>query len=322
MGYAYPTSQVDNTLISSCNKALDKRWLDSELGISTRASVLPIDYIRSSGNIDHKQGLTQALQSPSDLSFQAAHMALEQAALKTEQLGLILAECATPVETTPFESQRVGKRLNVKIPAFDVFSGSGAFSLHLDVLRQKQPQSIPDYVLCVSSNTPTQRVDYTTGIEAAYFGDAASALIVSGREPGKLKVLASSFCSDPFGPEAFSIETYGSAHINKAVLEKDLLEQVISVFKTASAELSLKAGTFKLILNFPDPSGARKIAGSLGLSSDSIIEGVSKRGFSFGSSASCALAEYWPRIERADRILVLECSGNLGQGYVLLEAQS
>lgn len=322
MGFAYPTSQLENNLLSSLNQALDKSWLESQLGIRKRSSSLPLEYIRSSGNVDHKLGQASALQSPTDLSSQAAEMALRAAGIGADQLGLILAECATPLETTPFESQRIGKRLNVKIPAFDVFSGSGSLSLYLDLLKHRRVDLSSQYSLCVSSNTPTQRVDYKTGRAAAYFGDAAAAFVVSAQQRGKLKVLASEFRSDPFAPQPFSVETYGSVHIDEKVVENQLMEQFRSLFTEACAALGLDVTRIKLVLNHPSPRLASKLVQEWKMPAGALLEVVGERGYSFGATSACALAEYWPKIQAVDRILVLECAGNLGEGYVLCEAQN
>ncbi len=322
MGYAYPSSQIDNALIHECNKGLDLAWLNSKLGISSRASVLPLDFIRSSGNVDHKKAVSVALESPSNLSIGAAQMALEQANIRPEQLGLIIAECSTPLETTPFESQRVGKRLNVKIPAFDIYSASGAMALHLDVLRHWHSENIPDYVLCVSSNTPTQRVNYTKGIEAAYFGDAAAAMLVSTRMAGKFEVLSSQFASNPLGPEFLSIEMYGDINLNQKVLERELVEQLIAVYENAHQDVALPKGGFKLVVNHPDPGVCLKVCEKLGVPANNLIDVCFKRGYSLGSSAMCALAENWNKFAAGDKVLVMQCAGNLGHGYVYLEVKS
>ena len=56
-------------------------------------------------------------------------------------------------------------------------------------LSRYRQDAIAEYVLCVSTNTPTQRVNYAQGNEGLYFGDAAGAVVVSAHHSGLLKLL-------------------------------------------------------------------------------------------------------------------------------------
>src|SRR5262249_16639695 len=129
-----------------------------------------------------------ASRTPTELALEAADEALNRAGVARSDIGLIIADTATPRETTPSEAQRLAKRLDLKVPCYDVSSGTGFFPAHAAILDSWKNDRLPEVALCVSTNSPTCAIDYASGDERLYFGDAAAAAVVSKVRPGKLKI--------------------------------------------------------------------------------------------------------------------------------------
>jgi len=106
VGHAFPEGRITNDAlkengisVSSDNSSLDF--------VAERATTLPLFYITETKNIDTWVARSVAQQNASDLGAQAARLALERAGLTSENIGLILGDCNTPIETTPGEAQRI-----------------------------------------------------------------------------------------------------------------------------------------------------------------------------------------------------------------------
>src|SRR5690606_9733170 len=97
---------------------------------------------------------------PTILGAEAARMAIAQAGISKDDIGLVIANCCTPVQTTPSEAQRIACELEIVKPAYDVFTACPAFALHMDYLNSMKEEKLPDYILCVSTATLTQHVNY------------------------------------------------------------------------------------------------------------------------------------------------------------------
>jgi 3-oxoacyl-[acyl-carrier-protein] synthase III len=205
LGAAVPERIIDNKLLGDLGLISNGDILKRS-GIVARHTTLMLDYIRTTKNACIGEAVYNAVESPTDLAQRAAHIALKRAGITSEQLGLIIGECSTPVETTPSEAQRLGNRLGLRIPAFDVCAGYiGPAGLAFETLEQLRTERIPDYILIVSTQTPTQKVDYSQGIEGLIFGDCAVAMVVSASIPGPVRMTRSSFkSSDRSGQISFN----------------------------------------------------------------------------------------------------------------------
>jgi 3-oxoacyl-[acyl-carrier-protein] synthase III len=85
----------------------------------------------------------------SDLAIQA----LKSTTLNLAELGLILSDTITPIETCPAEATRVGKLLGLKVKAFDIIGANCSLALFLDTLVSFRPECLPDHILLVSANS-------------------------------------------------------------------------------------------------------------------------------------------------------------------------
>src|SRR5690606_212376 len=104
MGHAHPDTEITNELLEDLGTGTNAEWIRHHIGIETRRSVLPLDYIRETKNADPRRALEVAQRTPTDLGVAAARMALERAGLAASDIGLVIGNCCTPFETTPAEA--------------------------------------------------------------------------------------------------------------------------------------------------------------------------------------------------------------------------
>ncbi|RIL08847.1 MAG: hypothetical protein DCC75_07920, partial [Proteobacteria bacterium] len=318
IGSAYGATLLDNSTLSAIDKRFQDKSYFNRTGIESRYTTLPLDYIKQTGNRDPRGAPTAALQTPTDLAFQATISALERAEVQPEKIGLIVGETCTPIQSTPSEGQRIGKRLNIKVPAYDLAAAEMTLWAQLSALSKWKANRLESYALCLSANTPTQNICYgseDSDNDAPFlFGDAACTLVVSAQHPGKLSVLESGFVS--LGPNGIvaDLPTYGCG---KGSIENwhtvigDKLEKVL--VQLVSANGQEKLDRLRIIATPSDGIVLERLARAANLPVRAVLQNVTQRGDSFGSSAGSVLADNWEKFGRGEEIVVVQ-SGYGGVG--------
>jgi 3-oxoacyl-[acyl-carrier-protein] synthase-3 len=323
-GAAYPDTELTNEFLQSLGLGLteDERCVLSRLGIHSRRTTLPLEYIASTKNLDVVGARTQATLSPTELGVRAARQALERAGITIEQVGLVIADSATPYQTCPAEAHRIAGAFGVKVASYDIVGGSGAIPLYLEMLSTWKPERIPEYVLCVSTNTPSQQVSFADPSLSAYvFGDAAAAVVLSTRHTGKLRVVDSYLRKQSAYKPVVSVKH----HISFAAEHLLPQEEVLTLIEQGLTRLSEKFGlkTDDLVFVGPqlfcgDLSGC---ASRLGIPSDRVTLETVDKGYALGASTGVALASRWDRITVGQQVVVLHVGDGLWSGSILLASE-
>ncbi|MFM1848325.1 MAG: hypothetical protein RL417_1799 [Pseudomonadota bacterium] len=316
IGAAYPETSISNELLFEVSSGALSRELLESTGVKTRNSVLPLDYLRSTGNIDPKAGEKAMMQSPSDLAFKAAEIALRRAGMAADQVGLILGDACSPLETTPSEAQRLGARLNVKANAYDVLTGGGGLLLHLSMLDSSVGEKLPDIIVCVSANTPTQQVNYRKGIGAALLGDAATALVISPRLRGKLSLESVNYAVDS-ASDLIAFDTYGHVQLDQPKLSEYIGKKGGSELADLLSTKGARCDSLTVITpQFDAVSSAAVVNGSSvrGLQMWSNLE---HRGYTVGAAGFSVLADRWESLRPGEHIALIGVGGGSNYGHAL-----
>jgi len=117
-GHAHPSNTISNDFLATLVPHASPDQILRRFGILYRRSVLALSYIRETLNQDSKRAQDVASHTPTTLAVAACTMALERAGLRGQDIGLVLANCCTPLQTMPAEEQRIAilaARLRVSI---------------------------------------------------------------------------------------------------------------------------------------------------------------------------------------------------------------
>lgn len=324
VGAAYPDTELTGEFLDSLGLQLTdaERGILARLGIRSRRTSLPLDYISATRNIDLLEARTRAAMSPTDLGVLAARQALERAGITIEQVGLVVADSATPYQTCPAEAHRIAGAFGVKVASYDIVAGSGAIPLYIEMLSTWKQERIPDYVLFVSTNTPSQQVSYKGSALAPYvFGDAASAVVLSSRHKGKLKVIDSYLRKQGELKPVVAVNhhmAFAAEHLPHDAEVVNLVEQGL---RRLSEKFSLS--TRNLVLVGPQLFYGDLTANSerLGVSPDRLAVGVADVGYSVGASIGVAISSRWDQIGEGQQIVVIHTGDGLWSGSILLASE-
>lgn len=323
-GVAYPDVELTSQFLGEIGPDLDpsSRALLSRIGVVSRRVSLPLGYIKETKNVSAIEGRTVATCSPTALGVAAVKQALDRAGILPEQVGLLIADTATPHQTCPSEAQRIAGSLQLKIPAYDMVGGAGALPLHLETLNNWKPERVPEFVVCVSSNTPSQHVDYADRTAAAHlFGDAASAVVVSTRNAGKMKLVNSYLRRTSAYRSPFTIDRHLSFSADAMLPATEIVQMVTQGVKRLKEKHDFNSVSAKLIGPQLFDGQLVAFADTLGFESDSIISTSQHFGYSVGSSIGAALASVWDDINSGEHVVIVHAGDGLWSGSVMLASE-
>jgi 3-oxoacyl-[acyl-carrier-protein] synthase-3 len=321
-GTAVPETVISSAFLAELAQGAEGSQMPAVLiseitGMRSRYSVLSPSYLRETGNATPWSAPSGSMLTPTDLSVKAAEQAIARAGITADKIGLVLADCATPVETIPSEAQRISKRLGIKVQSFDLLSSTAFFSLAFTTLLGWKAERVPEYVLLVSSATPTQRVNYRSGEERLYLGDGAGALVVSRVHQGPLAVKKAHYRA---GHELAGAQTFDIFSAERRAPEYRALVREVEegLLVEARACAAVKGDALRWIGTPADITGLKALGARSGLRVDQLWTNVDTCGDTIGASPAMVLADKWDALSSGTTVVITQ--SGIGSGYLVLEA--
>src|SRR5262245_32890566 len=160
IGHFHPENVIDNAFLESLDIGVDDAWIVKRLGIRSRHTVLPLDYIRQERNRNLAATEEAALYTNAATGALAARMAIERAGLTAKDIGLVISGSSAPSICSPAEACSVAAELGLEVPAFDLNSACATFIAQLWNVSMMNPHRAPDFILLVQPENLTRIVDY------------------------------------------------------------------------------------------------------------------------------------------------------------------
>ena len=149
------------------NKDLEKsldttdEWITSRTGIKERHIVGPDEHT-------------------SDLAFEAARNAIDNANINADEIDLIIVATTTPDKIFPSTACNVQTKLGIKnCPAFDIQAVCSGFIYALSIADKFIKTSSAKNILVIGADSMSKITDYTDRSNAILWGDGAGAVILS-----------------------------------------------------------------------------------------------------------------------------------------------
>jgi 3-oxoacyl-[acyl-carrier-protein] synthase-3 len=209
LGHFHPDNVITNELLESLDIGTSNEWILERVGIRTRHTVLPLDYIKDTKNSDVRAAQEAALYTNAETGKRAADMALARAGLGAADIGLVVSGGCSPDECIPAASSRVAEALGIDVPGLDISAACASFCAQLHWLSSMRPERLPEYVLVVCAENSTRVVDYSDRASCVLWGDASIAAVVSPRTPGRFVVVDTSFDGDSSGADKVKVPRVG-----------------------------------------------------------------------------------------------------------------
>lgn len=209
LGHFHPENLITNAFLQDIGLETDDTWIVERVGIRTRHTVLPLDYIRETRNRDVRGALEAALYSNAETGKRAALMALQRAGLGVKDVGMVVAGGCSPDECIPAEACRIAEALGIEAPALDLNAACSSFCAQLHFLAGMRPERLPDFILVVNPENSTRVVDYSDRSSCVLWGDGTSAALISPRIPGPWRITQTLLGGSPSGADKVKVPRAG-----------------------------------------------------------------------------------------------------------------
>jgi 3-oxoacyl-[acyl-carrier-protein] synthase-3 len=199
IGHFHPENEITNRFLEELDIDTSDEWILERVGIRSRRTVLPLDYIRETRNADPRAAMEAALHTNAAMGRRAAGVAIARAGISTGDIGMVIAGSSAVDWSSPAEACTIAGELRLEVPAFDIISACTSFYTQLYTLSLMLPDKLPDYVLLVVPESLTKTVNYDDRAAAVLWGDGAAAAVLSARHRGRARILGNTLDSSPAG---------------------------------------------------------------------------------------------------------------------------
>ena len=282
---------------------------------TTRSSIIAGSFFDSP-----KNRLLNSEENATTLGKDAMLSALNAAKLDPESLGLLIGDTATSKQTTPSEGQRVGCTLKLKVPSYDVTGAAAANLLHLDIARKWKTERLPEYSCFFSSSALTHAVDFTDP-QAQFFGDGASAVILSVAKKGRFKLLDTSVKLTALHTEIADIKKFGGLHLKEDSLLRTIRPTIHETLRILHAQYAKKIAGAYLVLNQLAGNAEKDLAISLGFAPERILSLGTDEGDLFGANPFAVMTKYQNIFKKGDAIFLTAAGIGVSHAYALLSVE-
>lgn len=319
-GHFHPENIIDNQFLESLDIDTSDKWIVERIGIKTRHTVLPLDYIKTTRNANPAMAPEAALYSNAQTGALAAREALRVAGITASDIGLVIAGSCTPQSSCPAEACTIAAELDIEAPAFDINSACSSMAAQVHVLGMMNSDTLPDYVLIVNPDNSTTGIDYSDRDTCVLWGDASSALVVSPRIPASMQIKRTIFTSQPNGYDKVQFLQHGHFRQDGRTVQTFAIKRTVAMVK----ELR------KLI----DPDVAHRMKFIGHQANLLMLESVCKWGkidaanhyFNVNEFGNCGaagapsvLSQNWNRFEPGDTLVMAVVGAGLSWGGMLID---
>ena len=313
VGHFHPENVLDNKLLEELDNGTSDEWIVERVGIRTRRTVLPIDYIRTTRNADLRAGQEAALYNNVETGRRAALHALERAGLKPVDIGMVICGGCSPEMLIPSEASRIAAALGIEAVALDINSACSSFGAQLHLLAAMNP--LPPYVLVVNPENTTRVVDYKDRSAAVLWGDATSAAIVSADHPARLRVTHTLLGSSPAGWAAVTIPRFGHFAQNGSAVQRFAIKTTLACLQKLMPDARARAektrGQIRFIGHQANGLMLESVTHRAGFTPDNHFHNVADFGNTGAAGAPSVLSAHWDTLVDGDTLLLVVVGSGL-----------
>jgi 3-oxoacyl-[acyl-carrier-protein] synthase-3 len=302
IGHFHPENEITNRFLEDLDIGTTDEWIVERVGIRSRRTVLPLDYIRATRNADTRAATEAAVYSNAQMGARAAEVALERAGIAPSDIGMVIAGSSAGDWLSPAQACTVAAELGVEVPAFDIVSACTSFYTQLYVLSLMQPEKLPDYVLLVVPESLTTTVDYRDRSAAVLWSDGASAAVVSPRHRGPARILGNSLQSSPAGWDKVTVPRSGHFAQQGRTVQTFGIKRMVRCLGALRDEFETDARRFHFVGHQANQRMLESACRSCNISPDRHHSNVEWYGNTGCASSASVVSMNWEKWQEVDDI--------------------
>lgn len=318
LGHFHPENEITNQFLTDLDIGTNQEWIEERVGIDSRRTVLPLDYIRETRNLDPTQALEAAVYTHAETGRRAAEMALKRAGLARDDIGMLIAGSCSPDMMSPADACPIAAALEMEIPAFDVNSACTSFHVALYMLSMMRPESLPDFVLVVTPESLTTAVDYSDRSAAVLWGDGTTAAIVSTKVRSRIEILGNRLHSSPAGHGKVVVPHFGHFWQEGRTVQMFAIKKTVRLLRQFQETFSEPDRTLHFVGHQANLRMLETVCLQCGIEEDRHHHNVVNFGNTGAAGAPGVISMNWDRWTDRDDIAVVGVGSGLSwSGHVL-----
>ncbi|MFQ5638890.1 MAG: 3-oxoacyl-ACP synthase III family protein [bacterium] len=319
LGHFHPDNIIDNTFLENLDIGTNDEWIIERVGIKTRRTVLPLSYIAETRNADPRAAMEASEYSNATTGKLAAEMALDQAGISADQIGLVMAGGCSPDTVTPAEACTIASALGIEAQAFDLNSACSSFGAQMFFISMMNPESLPEFILLVSPENNTRTIDYRDRNTAVLWGDGTSAAVVSTRHPASAKVEFNTLTSSPQGWDKVVIPRLGHFRQEGATVQTFAIKRTVKCYREISNGQNGQNRPLFFIGHQANLKMLESVCERCQIARDRHLFNVDVFGNTGAAGAPIVLSQNWSGFKHGDRVALIVVGAGLTWSSMTIE---
>jgi 3-oxoacyl-[acyl-carrier-protein] synthase-3 len=321
LGHFHPENIISNKFLEDLDIGTNNEWIMERVGIQNRRTVLPLDYIKQTKNVNRLESFAVRQYKNAQMGASAARMAMQRAGIKAEDIGLLVAGTSTPDNIAPAEAAAIAAELGIEVPCFDLNSACSTFGMQINFLSLMKPEALPPYVLVVNPESMTRSVSYSDRNNAVLFGDGASAAVISSTIPARVDILQSGFASQPASWTKVGIDWDWNFHQEGNAVQGFAIRTTTEYLKQFQDVPGVDANRLIFIGHQANLMVLKTVCDRRGIAGENHWYNVDQYGNTACCSAPSVLSMRWNDMKPGDNIAMIIVGAGLTWAYMLLKVK-
>ncbi len=322
IGHYHPDNIITNRFLEELDIGTSEEWILERVGIHTRHSVLPLDYIKQTKNRDPREAYEASMTCNAKTGAAAARMALERAGLSSCDIGLVISGSSIPDTLTPAEAATIASELGIEAPCFDLNSACSTFGVQMNFLSRMRPEALPPFILLVQPDNVTRSIDYSDRANAVLFGDGSAACVVSASVPAGKIVTHCECGSKPSSWDKARVPRNGYFWQDGSAVQGFAIRRTTDSLRTLQSEARNNGACLIFIGHQANLGMLQTVCERCG-----VAEGDHWHNVEFYGNQGCAggpsvLSQHWDELRPGDQAAIALVGAGLTWGHMLLSVEA
>ncbi|PKN06195.1 MAG: ketoacyl-ACP synthase III [Deltaproteobacteria bacterium HGW-Deltaproteobacteria-7] len=322
MGHFNPENVLSNKFLEELDIGTTNDWIMERVGIQTRRTVLPLDYIKKTKNINPLESFSIRQYKNSQMGARAARMALERASLTPADIGMLIAGTSSPDNIAPAEASAMAAELGIEAACFDLNSSCSTFGMHVNLIMRMQPELLTPYILLIGAESPTRSVNYSDRNSAILFGDGAIAAVVSTKIPARAAFVSGDFDSRPSEWRKVGIDGDWTFHQEGKAIQVFAVKTTTEYLKVLQDQYASAARRLIFIGHQANLTMLKSVCKRREIKPENHWYNVDQFGNTGCCGAPASLSMHWDEIQPGDNIAMVIVGAGLTWTYMMLKVEN